>query len=66
MKKEDNASIYREDIERVVNEMSDNITDSEMQVILDQTFSTFGLAQSDSISEEKFIKVLSSMQFIGL
>lgn len=63
LRDEDNDRIYREDLKRIVNEMSDNISDAEMRVILDQTFSTFALGQADSISEELFIKVHLSKIF---
>lgn len=63
LRDEDNDRVYREDFQRIVNEMSDNISAAEMRVILDQTFSTFGLGQADSMSEELFIKVYVGEEF---
>ena len=41
----------------MIREMSDDITETEMKIILDQTFATFGLIPGDSITENIFIEV---------
>jgi hypothetical protein len=50
-------TIESKDIARMIREMSDDINDIEMKIILDQTFSTFDLIPGDSVTEDIFIDV---------
>ncbi len=58
LRSERRKTIESSDISRLVAEMSDNINENEMKIILDQTFSAFGLIPGDSITEEICITVL--------